>query len=465
MKHILLKSAAVVAAVIWGSIEAQATWTYDSSANTLSNDTGYSFTVAEVTLTDPETKESVTGFEIKSKAPSTATGDLDFTNVATETGTGKNVISFGMAEFLGSATCTKVIAPDVMKLVEKTFYNQKTITEVKLSKKLGTFPKWSMAGMSALTTLTPTEYPYITEITGTGAFDQDVALEGEFSFPSLTKITGANTFIRCGKITCVSMPKIEEIGNSTFERCSSLVGDLQFDELKSIGSSAFLLTSITSFKAPKVTSVGGYAFYQCESLKSVELNEEVKTKYGDYAFNKCKVLETLSPLPFWSNITNTYNSKNGEILLEGSQIINECPKLVGAVEMTGPAGLHTLTGSWLRNCNSITSVTIRTPWVTNVANYVCCNIAPSATVYWITEKAPQSIASSAFWSVSPTKGLVRIIVKHDIDGWTNLSQYAAVSATDEKSVDWPGKKTFGKLDQQVDVWLVEASQSFCIRIQ
>ena len=159
-----------VAASMLG-MSAYATWTYDSSAGTLSDaDTGYSFTVAEVTLTDPETKESVTGFEIKSKAASTATGDLDFTNVATETGTGKNVISFNLVNSNGASlvgdvsTCYKVTAPHVINICRQIFNGNKVIKEVVLSEKVTAFPAQCFNGTTSLTNLTPRTFPYVTTL-------------------------------------------------------------------------------------------------------------------------------------------------------------------------------------------------------------------------------------------------------------------------------------------------------------
>ena len=482
MKHILLKSAAMVAAVIWGSIEAQATWTYDSSANTLSNDTGYSFTVAEVTLTDPETKESVTGFEIKSKAPSTATGDLDFTNVASDTETGKNVISFNLVNSNGASlvgdvsTCYKVTAPHVINICRQIFNGNKVIKEVVLSEKVTAFPALCFNGTTSLTNLMPRTFPYVTTL-----FDRvhntlqhfqftSSAVEGEFYFPNVTNV-GSQVFQK-SKITGISLPRVENIMNGAFESCTSLTGDLYFAELKTLGSYPFKsCTAITSFTAPKMETVADSVLQNCSALTNVSFGAACGGNYGNNAFASCGKLVSLTPWPNFSNITNTYDNK-GNIYFYYNPI-KGCSSLAGSIELSGSSGLHTIKDDWMQGCNGITSITIRTPWVTNVVKNVAAGniasthgLAPGATIYWNTQKAPLAFGNPAFISTD-VNNRSRIIVKNDLDGWKALSGFTDASTLSAKDsterADWPGKKTFGLLNS--NVWLVEASQSFCIRIQ
>ncbi len=483
MKHILLKSAAMVAAVVWGSIEAQAAWVYDSGAGTLSDAaTGYSFTVAEVTLTDPETKADVTGFEITSKAASTATGDLDFTNVATETGTGKNVISFNLVNSNGASlvgdvsTCYKVTAPHVINICRQIFNGNKVIKEVVLSEKVTAFPALCFNGTTSLTNLTPRTFPYVTTL-----FDRvhntlqhfqftSSAVGGEFYFPNVTNV-GSQVFQK-SNITGISLPRVENIMNGAFESCTSLTGDLYFAELKTLGSYPFKsCTAITSFTAPKMETVSDSVLQNCSELTNVSFGAACGGNYGNNAFASCSKLVSLTPWPNFSNITNTYDNK-GNIYFYYNPI-KGCSSLVGSIELSGPAGLHTIKDDWMQGCNGITSITIRTPWVTNVVKNVAAGniasthgLAPGATIYWNTQKAPLAFGNPAFIS-KDANNRSRIIVKNDLDGWKALSGFvdaSTLSANDSTNrVDWPGKKTFGRLNG--NVWLVEASQSFCIRIQ
>ncbi len=472
MKHILLKSAAMVAAVVWGSIEAQATWVYDADAKTLSNDTGYSFTVAEVTLTDPETKESVTGFEIKSAATADATGEhLDFTNVGTDTGTGKNVISLNVEAIVNKATaCTKFTAPHVMKICSKLFASNTTIQDVTLSDKIEVFYAQCFFNTTKLTSFSPRVFPYVKSLAHKqhgSLYDYQFTssvVGGEFYFPNVTNV-GTKVFQK-SKITGISLPKVEEIGEGAFEECTSMTGDLYFAELKTLGSYPFKkCTAITSFTAPKMETVSGAVLQNCSALTNVSFGAACGGNYGNSAFSNCGKLVALTPWPNFSNLTNTYDSKTGDPQFYYNPI-SGCSSLVGSIELSGPAGLHTIKNDWMDGCNGITSITIRTPWVTNVVNHAARNLAPGATIYWNTDKAPLAFGSTVFTS-KEASNRSRIIVKNDLDGWKALSSFVDASTLSAKDstnrVDWPGKKTFGLL--QSHVWLVEASQSFCIRIQ
>lgn len=64
------------------------------------------------------------------------------------------------------------------------------------------------------------------------------------------------------------MPKLEIVGNSAFNNCSSLasIGDM-----------------------PNVTSIGRWAFSDCTSLESIGDLRSV-TEIGDYAFSNCSSL-------------------------------------------------------------------------------------------------------------------------------------------------------------------------------
>ena len=455
-----------VAASMLG-MSAYATWTYDSSAGTLSNDTGYSFTVAEVTLTDPETKAEVPGFEITTTAPSTATGDLDFTNVATETGTGKNVISFNLVNANGASlvgdvsTCYKVTAPHVINICRQIFNGNKVIKEVVLSEKVTAFPAQCFNGTTSLTNLTPRTFPYVTTL-----FDKvhnsllhnqfnSSGIVGELNFPNVTNV-GTKAFWKT-KITGVSLPRVEEIGEGAFEGCTSLTGDLYFAELKKTGSYPFKGCSlITSFTAPKMETVSDSVLQNCSALTNVSFGAACGGNYGNNAFASCSKLVSLTPWPNFSNITNTYDNK-GNIYFYYNPI-KGCSSLVGSIELSGPLGLHTIMNDWMDGCNGITSITIRTPWVTNVVNHAARNLAPGATIYWNTDKAPLAFGTTVFAS-KDADNRARIIVKNDLDGWKALSCFTDASTLSAKDstnrADWPGKKTFGVL--QSHTWLVDGS--------
>ena len=103
-------------------------------------------------------------------------------------------------------------------------------------------------------------------------------------FPYLTKVSfvkcknitsiGESVFQRCTSLTTVELPdSLTSIGESVFQRCTSLTTVELPDSLASIGSEAFeYCTSLTTVELPdSLTSIGNYAFYGCTSLTDVTI--------------------------------------------------------------------------------------------------------------------------------------------------------------------------------------------------
>ena len=456
MKHILLKCALMGAAVILGSIGAQAAWTYDAEAKTLSNG-DYAFKVTLLkdnkAITDPSTNEKVEGFQITGLATAGTGEAVDFTDV--KSGTGYDMIAFDEATRLFNTTpCKHVVAPDVLKLGRSTFYQNANITSIVISDKVAAIPYYCFAELPNLETVTPTEFPYVETMNDVFPFRNSTKLTGDFSFPKLTVI--GNGAFQATAITGFSAPKLKMFDSSSYaplQGCSSLTGDLQFAELEHIGANALRGTAITSIVAPAVTNIGLNAFMGCTAITNIQLGAACAKNYGDQAYSGCKNLVKLDPWPSLLNVTNTGSSN----------LINPltgCESLVGSIELSGPEGLHTIPGGWMNNCHNITSITIRTTWITNVANWAVQNLAPGAVIYWNTEKAPLSFGYSFYSKDSNNRA--RIVVKGDVEGWKTATGNRSVS-DDTGRADYPGKKTFGKTAAQA--YLVEAPKSFCIRIQ
>ncbi len=486
MKHNLFRSAAVVAVVVWGSIgfEAQATWVYDTAAGTLS-DGNYSFPVKMMTgttgnqqaLVDPATGERVSGLNISGVATA-GSGDLDFTSV--EADTGYKVIEFGAIQMVnGRADCKKVTAPDVMKMDRETFGSNTTIEELVISEKITSFPYRCFTGSSALRKITPTEFPYVTEQTTQFAFNGAKSLEGELSFPNLLKVD-LSAFCGCAKLTKVSMPKVQSIGGGVFNG-AGLTGDLEYPELVTIGSEAFKgVAGVTSVDAPKlevigtgafqncagltsfiansVTNVGANAFNTCAVLTKIRLGAECAKNYGSGAYNGCSKLVDIEP---WPVIGWGKNAKGATCLLDP---FLACESLVGAIEVRVSDTIDSLPQYWMRDLYCVTSVTIRATQVTAVVagamRWLGSNTESGAAIYWNTEKAPTSFATS--YSAFQSKGSARnrIYVKSDIEGWQKL--VSEPSATDKKRADFPTKNLIGMLGT---TYVLKWTQGFCIRIQ
>ena len=473
MKHNWLKGAMMVAAVILGSIEAQATWTY---SNGVLSDGNYSFSATVVTKTDPSTKQQVTGFEVK--GATAGSGDLDFSSVGTDmTGdyAGYNVISLkqdGTANrFVNNIeSCTKLTAPHVLELGSYLFYGNHYLVEIVLSDsdevKVTEIPERCFnTEYTTLQKITPSKFPYVTEMVGGSQglmFWKSTSLTSDFSFPNL-KVIGNGAFMACWGVTNVLIPNVEKmVGGYGAFQSAGLAGDLEYEHLTFVSGSTFYGTKITSFKADGVTNVGATAFRNCSELTSIQLGADCATNYGDMAYAGCSKLVSLSPWPKLNNIKNTYNNKgNMNTLIDPLQ---GCEKLAGSIEMSSKEELMLTTG-WMKNCKMITNVTIKAE-VTNVAQNVFQNICPGAEIYWDAEKAPLVFGSNAFSPEGGTsKAFARIYVTQDIEGWTKLMSKVAADFTDsDKSKNgYPGKKTLGIING--NVYVVDGRAGLCIRIQ
>ena len=88
---------------------------------------------------------------------------------------------------------------------------------------------------------------------------------------------------------------VTSIGDSAFERCTSLTSVAIPESVQSIGDSAFYgCTSLTSVTISEgVTSIGYSAFYGCTSLASATIPSSV-TSIGKWAFEGCTSLSSIT---------------------------------------------------------------------------------------------------------------------------------------------------------------------------
>ena len=330
MKHILLKSAAMVAAVIWGSNGVQAAWTYDKDAGTLS-DGDYTFNVKVVSIEDPSASgTSVEGLQITGTKVVGAGTTIDFTSAKTDAAN-SDVISISAPQFLNKTPCTTFVAPAVMSLGQQAFRGNTTIEDVTVSDKITTFGDLTFHSASNLKTFSPTRLPNIVEITGE-AFHGAKALTGDFDFPNMTKIE--NQVFYETSITSVKMPKIQVIGDFVFRNCSKLTGDFKFDSLVSLGYCAFMGCSlITSFVAPDaVLNSRGYEFSGCSSLTNIVVSKEL-TVIGRNTFEGCKVTSFDFPnvteigLQAFQRCTELTNLNASAVTILGDSALYRCSKL------------------------------------------------------------------------------------------------------------------------------------------
>lgn len=101
------------------------------------------------------------------------------------------------------------------------------------------------------------------------------------------------TFYHCPKLTTVVLAdRIEEIGGSAFDQCSSLKDFTPFVNIKKISWFSFNLTAIETADLSNVTEMGE-CFRECKSLKTVVLPPTMTSTPG-YAFWGCDSLTNIT---------------------------------------------------------------------------------------------------------------------------------------------------------------------------
>ena len=115
-------------------------------------------------------------------------------------------------------------------------------------------------------------------------------------FGTHDNIIGEYFFLKCNKLTSVTLPSVVEwIDNCAFDRCSSLVSlEIPFG-VTSIGCYAFReCSSLASVTIPSsVTSIGESAFIRCSSLTSVNIPSSI-TKIAQQLFSGCSSLTSMT---------------------------------------------------------------------------------------------------------------------------------------------------------------------------
>lgn len=128
-----------------------------------------------------------------------------------------------------------------------TFQDCSNMTSVVLSQKVTGFGS-AFGGCKSLVSLTPLEYPLVTELSNNGIF-QDKKITGVISFPNVVSVAGL-VFHSSG-FSEILLPKCSSIGDSAFYR--SAAERIQL--------------------APIVTNIVKHAFGAASNLKTIEVKE------------------------------------------------------------------------------------------------------------------------------------------------------------------------------------------------
>ncbi len=299
---------------------------------------------------------------------------------------------------------------------------------------------------------------------GDGAFS-NTALTGTVLLPEgLKYVSGFGST----KITNVDFPStLEEIGNSAFSGCSSLMTTISFPEsLKKIGDSAFSSSAISgNLVLPEnLEYIGSSAFFYCRSLTgSLSIPSRITeiysqtfyysgftgtlslpeglTKIGDSAFY---ITNFKGELHIPSGVTTIDNSAfsntqfNGTLVLPeelislGSSVFSGCWRLSGVV--TIPSNIVAIPSSLFSGCTGLEGVVLHkdVEVVESQAFYNCYGI----TSLVCKAKNPPTINSNSFNGVAKDNFTVEVPEASvtQYKNATNWSEFKRFSAHREFSI-------------------------------
>lgn len=236
----------------------------------------------------------------------TATGESVFNSCNSLFGEDKpfvnsNIASLNKKVFYNNASITEVKLPNCTEIIASTdnqgaFQSCTNLHTVVFSTLLDTIPLRTFEYCANLKTFDFSNIKYI----GTSTFESS-GIESLDDMNQIIEI-GNNAFKGCKGLTNISLPEtLTSCGTSAFDSCSNIASVVLPNSLTAIPNSMFNicrnLVSVTLGNA--VTSIGRNAFSYCSNLQRIELPTTV-TSIADWAFGNCKnsfklIINTATP--------------------------------------------------------------------------------------------------------------------------------------------------------------------------
>jgi len=230
-------------------------------------------------------------------------------------------LDIGMYAFCECTSLSEVILPNNLKILRKgTFANCYSLKSITLPETLEIIEEgcFSGCGLQSITipkgtTLQPSVFQrchslrkvnWTTNYVPSRTFFSCESLE-EFNFENVTTI-GNDAFSRSG-LTKVDLPKIQRLGDETFEGCSELLvvninkslmknndEQLMKKNISSIPNGCFRnCVKLTKINLPdSINHIGTQAFNSCKSLKNIRLPNFIKLIERE-TFEYCTSLENI----------------------------------------------------------------------------------------------------------------------------------------------------------------------------
>lgn len=210
---------------------------------------------------------------------------------------GEGLESIGRSAFENCIALTGVSMPAGMESIGALAFKGCTkLASAALGNSLTLLGDSAFYGCSALQSV---ELPVTVSSVGTRTFAGCSALNA-VGLGNVSAI-GEAAFNGCSALTEIAIPNgVETLGNYAFYGCSALATvtlgtqERSSSSLKTIGDYAFAETAVKSVVLPDgVSTLGNYAFNKCASLATVSLGNSL-TAIGNYAFSDCEKLESVT---------------------------------------------------------------------------------------------------------------------------------------------------------------------------
>ena len=312
-----------------------------------------------------------------------------------------SVTSIGQSAFYGCSSLTNITIPDsVTSIGDSAFRDCSGLTSIEIPNGVTSIGQYAFRSCSGLTSINVND--------GNTVYDSRNNCNAIIETETNTLIQGCNTTIIPDSVT--------SIGNTAFERCTSLTSVTIGNGVTSIGSGVFQYCSgLTSVTIPdSVTSIGTHVFNGCTSLTSCTIGSGV-TSIGQATFRNCSGLTSVD-LP--NRVTSI-----------GDYAFSGCTSLE---EVTIPNGVTSIGGSCFYNCTSLTSIVIPDS-VTSIGTWVFqgCSGLTSCTI-------GNSITNIVEGTFGYCSSLTSIVIPN---GVTVIGQYAFYQCYSLTSINIPDSVT------------------------
>lgn len=246
----------------------------------------------------------------------------------------EGVENIGVQAFYDCHALPSLTFPSTLKLINShAFYQSNALKEVTFNDGLEVIGPYAFNRSGVLSL----SFPASVNALGINAFSEDNALT-TVVFPdnSQLKLIPANCFNGDGALTSFILPdQLEEIGESAFYNCRTLVGPAFPQTLKKIGPTAFFNNQqygpLTLFAGMEIAN---QAFRQA-GVTSITFPEE-PCKFGSFVFDQNPHISSITfpqwmtsiPEGFcrqWAKLTTISLGDNVERI--GDEAFNSCPKL------------------------------------------------------------------------------------------------------------------------------------------